>query len=386
MKLWKVGSVFGMGTAALVGVLAYQAGCSSTPTPVLGEPPAPSGPKTVAGNKETFAIQTLLLGEADRSGGAPSNIAWKAYGYNLDSKVTTKDSVDVCTLKTGAPKGNQADGNNGIDNAFGSVILPIVETAASLPTPSTTISTAIDSGSFTIQLQITGMDGTATQTNTGLSGQLFASGAYDNGKPNFDNSTDWPVNPALLKDGATIGSGSTISFDSAYITNGTFVSGDLSTGGVTVTVSLVFQGVALALSVKHAVITFDRSGPNDATNGTIAGVINTEELITGLQSVAGRISPSLCGSAFNGIADQIRQASDILSDGTNVAGQACDGISIGLGFVGKKVMNPTKVASTDAAVPPDPCAASDGGGTPDTGIGNDTGTGTETSVDGAGGN
>ncbi len=150
------------------------------------------------------------------------------------------------------------------------------------------------------------------------------------------------------------------------------MSGDLSTGGITVSISLVFQGVPLTLSVNHAVITFDHTTANDAANGTIAGVIDTEQLITGLQSVAGRISPSLCGNAFSGIADQIRQASDILSDGTNTAGSACNGISIGLGFVGKKIANPTKIASDDGAVPPDPCSTSDAG-TQDTGT-KDTGT------------
>ena len=361
MKLWKVWSVFGAGTAALCGMLAYQAGCSSGPdtSTVVGQPPpVPTTTTPASGTVETFAIQKLLLGEADRNG-APSNTAWKAYGYNLDSKTSTKDSTDVCTLHTGAPKSNQADGNNGIDNAFGSVILPIIETAASLPTPSDTISGAITKGDFTIQLQVKGLDDTATQSSVGLTGQLFASGAYDNGTPTFDSTTDWPVNGALLNNPSDISSGSKINFNAAYIANGTFVSGDLSTGGIVVSISLVFQGVPLTLSVNHAVITFDHTSPTAAANGTIAGVIDTEELITGLKSVAGRISASLCGTAFDGIADQIRQASDIVKDGSNTAGVPCDGISVGLGFAAVKVANPTKIASDDGAVPPDPCTSGD---------------------------
>jgi hypothetical protein len=368
MKLWKVWSFFGVGTTALVGTLAYQAGCSSSST-TPGQPPGKPGnqPSTQPNNVETFAVNQLLLGESDRNG-TPSNTAWKAYGYNLDGLTTTKESTDVCTLHTGAPKANQADGNNGIDNAFGSVILPIIITAASMPTPSDTISGDIDKGDFTIQIQVTGLDDTPTQTATGLSGQLFASGAYDNGTPTFDNSTDWPVEPGILKDPTSIAGGSQIQFVDntgspvAYISNGTFVSGDLAAGGITVSISLSFQGVALSLSVNHAVITFDHTTANDAANGTIAGVIDTELLISGLQSVAGRISTSLCGSAFDGIADQIRQASDIVKDGSNKAGVNCDGISVGLGFVAKRVANPTKIASTDAAIPPDPCATDGGGG------------------------
>jgi hypothetical protein len=315
-------------------------------------------------------MQTLLLGEYDRTTKAPSATAWKSYGYNLDGKVTTKDSTDVCTA---AVKTNQIDGNNGIDNAFGSVILPIIQTAASLQTPSDTISQAIDSGSFTIQIQVTGLDDTPTQTATGLSGQLFASGKYDGaGAPAFDSTTDWPVEPSLLANPTDV-TKSQIVFTDSYVVNGTFVSGDLSTGGVKVAVSLVFQGVALTLTVNHAVVTFDHTDANTAGNGTIAGVIDTGELITGLKQVAGRISASLCGSAFDGIAQQITQASDIMKDGTNNPGATCDGISIGLGFVGKKVANPTKIDNSDAAAPPDPCTS-----TGDSGPGPDTGTGTET--------
>ncbi len=365
MKLWKVSALFGLATASVVaGLFGGSTGCSSTPTAdagASGQPPPPSGPKTTSSKIETFAIKTLFLGEADRSGGPASNTAWKSYGYNLDSLVTSKDSTDVCTLAAGAPKTNQIDGNNGIDNAFGEVILPIIQSAASLPTPSSTISAAIDKGDFTIMLQITGLDDTATQTATGLTGQLFAAAAYDNGTPTFDNSTDWPVSPFILNDGKTIASGSKVSFNSAYIANGTFVSGDLSAGGITVSVSLVFQGVALTLAVNHAVITFDHTAPNVAGNGTIAGVINTQDLITGLKQVAGRISTSLCGSAFDGIAQQITQASDIIHDGTNKSGTPCDGISIGLGFTGALVHDPTKVAVDDGGSSPDPCSASDAG-------------------------
>jgi len=375
MKLWKVWSVSGVTLGGLVALLTYSA-CSGGTTSVAGQPPSKpdTTPSTQPTNKETFAIQTLLLGEYDRTTKAPSTTAWKSYGYNLDGKVTTKDSTDVCTA---AVKTNQIDGNNGIDNAFGSVILPIIQTAASLQTPSDTISQAIDSGSFTIQLQIVGLDDTPTQTATGLTGGLYASGKYDGaGSPAFDSTTDWPVSGLLLNNPSDINSGSKISFSDGYIVKGTFVSGDLAAGGIQVKISLVFQGVPLTLTVNHAVITFDHTTANDAANGTIAGVIDTAELISGLKSVAGRISQSLCGSAFDGIAQQITQASDIKKDGSNAPGGSCDGISVGLGFSGKKVANPTKIASDDGSVPPDPCTTpADSGTTPDTGTGTDSGGG-----------
>ncbi len=374
MKLWKVWTLVGI-TAGVIGAVGYGAGCSGDDTSnnngTVGQPPAkPTTGTTPAGTDTmTFAVQKLFLGEAPRSGGAASSTAWKDYGYNIDGVVTTKDATDVCTLATGASKNNQIDGNNGTDNAFGAVILPIIQSAASLNTPSQTINDTITKGSFTLELSIKGLTSDAKQTSTGLTGDLFAAGNYDpdgGTAPAFDMTTDWPVRPELLVDQSDISKGSKVHFDDAYVVNGTFVNGASAPGtaGVKVTISLVFSGVALDLSINHAIITFDHSAPTDATNGTIAGVINTQQLIDGLKSVAGRISTSLCGSAFDGIAQQIKQASDILSDGSNSSGKACDAISIGLGFSAKQIANPTKIAALGTASP-DPCSTD--GGTPDSG-------------------
>lgn len=77
-----------------------------------------------------------------------------------------------------------------------------------------------------------------------------------------------------------------------------------------------------------------------------------------MQAQAGFVSTSLCsGTAFESIALQIEQLSDIMVDGTSQPGQVCDGISLGVGFDAVAVhMGPSVV------VPgvPDPCA--DAGG------------------------
>ena len=362
MKLWKVGSV-GLAATALV-MASYVTGCGdtavATPGGGVGQPPAkPSGPVTKDTSVKTFALSKFYLGETARAtGSAPSNTAWKKFGYNIDGKSTIATSTDVCTRAKGAPSSNQVDGEGGIDNSFGAVILPIIQSAASINEPSKTITDTVTKGSFTIQLQVTGMTDDAKQTATGLNGQLFASGAYKGDSPTdipfpgFGPTTDWPVRAELLTDGNTIASGSKVKFTDAYMANGTFVNGG---GGSTITLSLAFQGVSLDLAINKAILTFDHSAAGKATNGTIAGVINTEELITGLKKVAGRISSTLCGSQFDGIAQQIRQASDIMADGSNAAGTDCSGISIGLGFDADLVMNPTKVAKDTGVTTPDPC-------------------------------
>ena len=319
--------------------------------PIGGKPPPPPDAGAATSNTYTFAIQTIYLGEAPYGGGAPSTTAWKNFGYDIDGLQTTNQSTNVCTLQQGASKAVQIDGTNGIDNAWGSNILPLVQTAASLQTPSATENAFIDQGGFTLQIQVKGLSDDPQQNALGLTSQIFVSGAYGNGTPAFDTTTDWPVLSTSVKDGATIASGSTVQFSSSYVSNGIFVSGQ---AGSAVAINFTSGGVSLPLIIHDAVVTFSHPSHAVASYGVISGVLDTNEFITALQAVAGQISQSLCGSAFDGIAQQIRQAQEIMNDGTNAANETCNAISIGLGFDAVLVHDPTTVV-TAPPPPPNPC-------------------------------
>ncbi len=356
MKLVKTLTLLGI-MAGLGLVVVAEQGCSSSATTApttgdqgVGGPPAkPSAPATTSSDFKTFAVSELYFGDTDRSG-SPNSNAWKTYGYNLDGKATTDKSTDVCTLESGASKTTQTDGDQGRDNSFGKNIVPIITSVAGSDFGKK-VTDSIKEGSFTVLLDIKGLTG-EKQTNIGLSGQLFAGGNFDQAKkgakPTFTTADDWPLQPELLN-GATAESGSKIQLTDAYIVNGTFVA-----QASKITLSLSISGQNLSITINKAVITMDVSG-SEAKNGTIAGVINTEELINGLKSVAGRISTSLCkGDAFENIAQQLRQASDINSDGTNTSGAKCTGISVGLGFNAKQIGRPKTVAAKGSDSP-DPC-------------------------------
>jgi hypothetical protein len=375
LKLVRTLTLVGLGASTVA--LALAQGCSSSSNPSGGDagssgsgivpPPQPAGAAaTPSMTPENLAVHTLFLGDSDRMG-VQSDSAWKAYGYNIDGKITTAQSTDVCTLAAGADKSAQIDGNGGIDNSFGENILPIVLTAAGSDAPAK-INASINGGGFTIMMDIAGLTQDPMQTNVGLTGQLFAGGKFPNDAgPTWTPTDNWPVVSQLLNDGMTIASGSKIQFASAYIVNGTWVNGTPSD----VVLTLSFSGQDLSITIHKAIITFDHTSPDHATNGTIAGVIQTMELVTGLKAIAGRISTSLCGgSAFDSIASQIEAASDIMQDGTNGPGQACDAISIGLGFNADHIGEPSTVAPpgcatpdpcSDAAAPPS-CGGDDGGG------------------------
>jgi hypothetical protein len=326
-----------------------EAGPPPIPVPVgtPGTPPAPpvSGPPLPPSTGRVFAFQRAYLGDTTRDGVASTN-AWKKFGYNLDGKVTTKDSTDVCTLQLGASRTYQLDGDNGIDNGFGSSIVPMFQTFATAVSSSE--SASFQKGDYTHLLQIVGLKDDPAQSNVQVGGQDFIGGSFG-GVPTFTLADNWPVLASSLQDPSRPDTAKT-RFSSAYVASGTWVGyADAAS------FALLFNGIPIDLTIHHAVVTFDHTSPNKAANGTIAGVIDTEEFIAVLRAVAGRISDSLCnGSAFDSIATQIRQASDILKDGTNAPGVPCDGISIGLGFEGAEIGPLTRVAG-DPPLPPNPC-------------------------------
>jgi hypothetical protein len=320
------------------------------PPPIGGKPPPPPDAGAPTSNTYTFAIHTIYLGESPYGGGPPSSSAWKNFGYDVDGTQTTNQSSNVCTLFSGAPKSVQTDGTNGIDNSWGANILPIVQSAASLPTPSIDETNAIDQGAFTLQIQVTGLSDDPQQSALGLTSQLFVSGAY-NGTPTFDGTTDWPVLSTSVKDGATIASGAKVQFANSYVSGGVFVSG---TAGAAIPLLFSANGTSLPIIIHDGVITFTHPSHSDAAYGVISGVLYTQEFIDALQALAGQISTSLCGSAFDGIAQQIEQAQEIMNDGTNGPNQSCNAISIGLGFDAVLVHDPTTVAAAPPP-PPNPC-------------------------------
>ena len=362
MKLYTTLTLAGLGLGT--AILSVQGCSSSSGTTTDGgteggasaeseRPPAKEGPATSSTTVKHYGLYTLSLGGADRSG-APSQTAWKKYGYDLDGKASTDKSTDHCKLKAGAAAKIKQDGDKGIDNSFGANILPIIDTAA--PDSTKSINDSIRTGAFTVIIETTGFDDSAAQTNTGLKGQLFA-GAKLTNPPKWDGTDEWPVLSELLADGNSIAGGSKVKFADAYVNKGLFVSGT----DATVSLSLSVSGAALTLSINKATISFQKpaaAGGLDVANGTIAGVLNTAELISELKKVAGRISDTLCqGSTFDQIAAQIAQASDIMSDGTNGdSSKECNGISIGVGFTAKALKAPTKVEPRGAPTP-DPCAA-----------------------------
>jgi hypothetical protein len=357
MKLGAALTLVGLGVG--IATFAVATGCSSeSETGTVNETgktiPEETGTPAAATEERVFALNSLSLGEADR-GGNKNKDAWKKYGFNLDNRITAvadKSSPGlgrVCKLQPGAVASTHQDGDEGTDNSFGKNILTLLDPFA--PNPSTDISKSIIDGEFTIMLKVIGLTDEPEQTNTGLSGTLLVGGAFNpedkTARPTFTAADDWPyvADPQVPISGA-------------YINKGVFVNGK---GGAQVKIAIGIQGQNLNLTINKAIISFKHNpATKSLEEGTIAGVINTEELVTGVGAIAGRLSKDLCqGSTVEGIKSSLKQASDMLADGTQDPGRTCDGISVGLGFTAKQIGKPTKIAPATGGGD-DPCAPGSG--------------------------
>jgi hypothetical protein len=327
-------------------------------------PTKPSG-GTPATTPHNFAVRTLYLG-TDRNGTPDLNNAWKSYGFDLDGRVTTAQSTDVCTLyQNPKDKSAQIDGNDGIDNSFGENIWP--QLAQIISNAETTINQSIQAGHFTVMTYVTGFDGTpgSMASATGLTGLLLAGGNYanlhDGGAPSWDLSTHWPISPSLLN-GCTPAGGcpagtdpltsASIQFNSAYQAGGTFVNG----APTNVSLTLSIAGQSLAINIQSALITFQPTA-GGVTNGTIAGTIVANDLVTQIQAVAGSLSVLCSPTVLNSVTNLILSAADIVIDSSgnvsNMAGVPCNGISVGIGFDATEIAVPV----ADDILPGSPQAA-----------------------------
>jgi hypothetical protein len=354
LRVGWLGAAFG--ATALVCICVSIAACSSGKLQlregasdgaggaVVSGLPGPAGGPTTATDERVFAVDTILLGDTDRQGNADRD-AWKTYGYDLDHLDTqvaddnAPDLAHVCKRTANAPATIHQDGTGGIDNAFGKEVLPLLQLVLTAPTQ--TVTSSIHAGTFTILLELVGLTDDPAQTNTGLGGKLVVGGIYG-GAPTFDRATDWPTVP-----------GSEDPIASAYINQGIFVNGQ---GGATVHLNLHVGGQLLPLTIRSAIFSFKHDPAGNAlAEGTIAGVINTEDFVANVSNTAGAVDPAFCSPGTKDtLINAIREASDMLSDGTQDPNKTCDAISIGLGFTAKRVGVPDKQAAPTPATG-DPC-------------------------------
>jgi len=309
-------------TTALVRAIALLGGgailgCSSPSTeaaaPSFGtRPPAQVADAPVGdGSGHAYAMTELLLGDRTRQGALLPG-AWKQFGYDLDGTSLSDGNVLCQPVEGASAESVHEDGDNGIDNAFGKLVLPLIKALA--PEAGDDINGAIQQGAFSLLLDIPTL-GFATSYSH-LPASLFGGGSLAS-PPSFDGSDQWPVV-----------AGSSSELKHSYMSDHVFVASE----GSTITLPLTIGDTTLELRIDHAIVTLRLNEKRDqGYDGVIAGVLDTNAFIAALRTAAGNANADLCGS-IDVIADDMQRASDILKDGSQDPSRTCDGISIGLGF------------------------------------------------------
>lgn len=327
-------------TAASTGTTAETTGEPTTGAGTTG-PLAPCMP-----GKLELGVDRLLFGDTDPDG-LPIEEGWRLYGLDIDGRTSTADAKDLCIpLADAQPDTPYPDGEDGRDNSFGKNIVPLF---TALGTDfSADINARITAGEFTYLLQLDGLEGAPACATTGA----LVVGAPLGAPPKWDGGDMWPIDPGSLAEPDKP--------DAALCTYGeTERVGDHVLTGPPCQFNLYLgaSGTVRAVPLRHARLAFDLAPDGkSAVGGHISGILQTEEFVAYLQAAAASFDPGFCdpnNPTVQSLLQQVRQASDILIDGTQDPRRPCSGISVGLGFT----MQPVQIGIVADPIPPptEPC-------------------------------
>ncbi len=288
-----------------------------------------------APNVQVLAIRTLSFGEGNSG-------QWKKFGFDLDGKTSAGDWSGLCQPSSGASAASSfPDGDLGIDNAFGKNLLPVLLSLD--PTWASDVNGSLQNGDFTTLLELTCLAPTGDVAV--LPSKLF--GATSLGaQPKWDGTDKWPVDPSLLSN-PTNPESSTLVYPTGSLAGTTFDAGRNLTLVLAIPLKTGAGGAWIHLTLHAARLTMSLSADRkSATAGMIGGVLDTEALVAEYEKLGYALG--ICSTSLLGpLVTQVRQASDIMADGTQDPTKTCNGISIGLGFE----VQPAQLGGVGPAVP-----------------------------------
>lgn len=351
-------------TAAGAGACSSDAPAGAGPIDAsVGDAPAEAaaddgGDATAAPAPRVFAVKTVYFGDAPMPGQAadaggdagPSSTAWKAFGRDIDGKVSTSASTDTCTPASGAAASVKVDGDAGNDDSFGANVLPLLLSLLGSDFPAK-YNASVATGAPTPLLAISGLHDDPAETASNVPGQIFGGAAFGGpSAPTFTTADDWPVDPSTLADGKTLASGA-----KSLLPGGAVASGAWSSGADAELLVPLKLTTRVTLHVKAARVTFVHASAHEVARGMISGVVPIADLTEAFHQVIGSLDPQYCsGPVYDNIVQALKQAQDILDDGTNRADTPCNAVSIGLGFEAEEVGPLRTVAPASTAAAPCP--------------------------------
>jgi len=306
--------------ASLAAVASLLTACAASPDGVGSQPSSslpdlrhaptdPGLPASTARVQHDYVIHSIDLGASRAE-------AWKDLGLDIDGKVTAAASASargtasipgavdtggpangLCQVAEGAPQTTHEDGVDGIDNAFGSQLLPALVAVGGSDLQSQ-LDATLASGQQTSLLSVTGIAPTGEATVSAALGGL-------------------PLDRAWVSDGALVVSTSPGEYE-------------LVLGAV---MSDKGEPVQLVLPVTHVQIVAPLSDDRaHIRQGVFSGILPAGKTAVAVQSFVTKILHDPPQWVLDALEQTVHQASDILVDGTQDPKRGCDGISVGFKF------------------------------------------------------
>lgn len=296
-----------------------------------GEQP-PDGPSTERlpdGRGVTLAISELDFGVGN---------GWRQLGFNLDDHVT--DSGEgPCTPVSGSTE--HQDGQNGIDNAFGNHVVPMLETM--LDGFQERVNLEIEAGRFSYLFAIEAL-GDESRYSPVVT-RLYQ-GADLGEAPAFDGKDNWPIRRDSLLNASDPESAKN-TLHCSYLSDDVWVSEPMPELDIELRIG---ETNALALHLRDAVVSMaidaDRKS---ASSGRLGGMIAVDDLADALVPIMDALGDDICDAAiYEDFLDELRQAADVRIGAKS--GGSCNALSVGLGFNARSA----RIGSVVLAPPPKP--------------------------------
>jgi hypothetical protein len=265
-----------------------------------------------------FALREVRFGTETPSG-------WKQVGMNIDGLESDGMSTDVCQpYEGGVASVVHPDGDDGIDNAFGKSLLPLINTVS--PNFDDRVKQYLVEGRFNTMVKMYCLQPSGDQE---LLSKVF--GGTDLGSlPLYDGNDVWPVAPEILSDPMDPES-TTLIFENSNIVDNHFDSGPNEDFILSIPAEIKGEVGQLKLSLHAARVTMELAEDRKSATGVLAGVLNTEEVVEQAKRIA--YLADICeDESYEPSLMSIRRMSDIMDDGTQDPTATCNGISFGLEF------------------------------------------------------
>jgi hypothetical protein len=327
-------ALWGSMVAGCSGGVASDASPSPAPDPHLGvpaEPPARPRVNPAGDGTRWYALRRVSLGVTPTDDAHSSATAWRAIGYDLDGLITTAEdsrlNTQTCLRRDDAPAGFLADGDEGIDNAFGAHVTPTLR--ALRGDVEDEANASLDDGTATLLLRLDDVGG---DDDAHVPGALFVArdfpSANGGARPRFDGNDRWPVVAASLVDGASLDAPK-LAFPGGYVRGGVWVSGD----GVTAVdgaVSIDLGFARLDVPMRAMLVTMRLDGGS----GVLTGATPVDGFSSSIADALEAVGMCPSDGMYRSIVTTFTQAADLSlgAPGMQSTTKVCDALSLGLAF------------------------------------------------------